>query len=222
MNMNTSQKTILLLCLVLTFAILGLIGAYQESLEAAPSNAIVNGRDPDTVLLESIDAETDGIATSTTLILAETIEIEKHFHNVERWLGAGASSVTMTAYTCTPGSDAFGAWGALLTSVSTPVIAGKTKYDLHKVEVTDVAAAELTRVQFGWSTTSTSGGIVAAGTFTEFVFFPTGIGANVSTTPIQIMMPRLAAGTRLWSRCWVDGENATAIKFLIGIHEYDE
>ena len=156
-----------------------------------------------------------------TSILAEITEVEKHFHNVERWMGASAAIDTMTAYVATSGTDAYGVWLAVLTGNDTPIIPTMTKFDLHHIVISDVTSANITRMQIGWDTTETTN-IVTENQFTEIVFVPSGIGANVAASPTDVKMPRLDAGMLVWARFWVAGQTEDEVDFFVGIHEYEE
>lgn len=150
------------------------------------------------------------------VIETETIEIDTHFHVQERWLGAGAST-GMAGYSLTSGNDDWGSWVTLLDTGDTPIIAGRTAFDFRRVLFTVQDTAAVHRMQIGWGATGT---IISGERFTEVMFLPSGIGANISTIPVSIRIPRLAAGTLVSARTWVDGENADGTTFFMGIHEY--
>ncbi len=65
-------------------------------------------------------------------IEAEVIEVEKHLHSPERWLGLnGAPTATVfadaneTSYQIDSGNTVFGSWVQILGTDDTPVVAGK-------------------------------------------------------------------------------------------------
>ena len=160
----------------------------------------------------------DSTQAQVDTIEDETIEIEKHLHNVERWVGAGSDVTTMTAITITAGNDTWGSWVTVLGAGTTPVIAGKTKFDFNRYLVVDVDTAAIHRIQIGWGAT---GDIVSSNQYTEIALIPTGIGANVSACPGNILMPRVTAGVVVSARAWVSGANGDTIEVFFGLHEYD-
>ena len=170
-----------------------------------------------------LDTKADDSATSQVNILAEIVIVERHLHppSGERWLGDGASSMTMTAYTTIAGTDDWGDWLPILTGSDTPIVPAMTFFDLHHVVVSSVDTAAITRLQIGWDATA-AGNIVSGNQFSEILFFPTGIGANVAAAPTDIRMPRLPAGMLVWARVWVNGEDGAGVDLFVGIHEYAE
>jgi len=145
---------------------------------------------------------------------------ERHFHNKERWLGNGAVVESLTGYTITSGNAAYGAETLLLDSDKTPVITGKRFFDVHRVIFLSISNATTFAFRFIWGT-GTVGDAETAGQFSNIITVATGIGANISSSPTELMMPRLAAGTKVWAKCKNATNLATAV-ILIGLHEYDQ
>lgn len=170
-------------------------------------------------------------STQTQIDTIETLsnKIDAEPHTPERFCGAHASPsfpttagdfATMTAYQATAGSDDWGSWLHLVGSTDVPTISGKDTYDIHEVEISTVSSAAFTRMQLGWDATTTTA-IIANNTYTEVVFQPSGIGANVSAGPIGIRMPDITVGTLFFARIWTDGVSGNTVDFFIGTHEFD-
>lgn len=109
---------------------------------------------PDAGALTSISDETDKIDSAATDGLAGTnnslayrvMEIEKHVHSRERWWGAVAvpdetnaieANVTRP-FVATSGADTWGAAIPVLGTDDVPVPTGLTKFDLHRLLITDL------------------------------------------------------------------------------------
>lgn len=185
-------------------------------LGADSGQGIINGRHPFQIRLEAIE----------TLAL----KIDEEAHTVERFCGVAdtpsfpttaCSSETMSPHVLTSGDDDWGAWAFVIGSGDTPLISGKEAFDIHEIEIASVSTASFARLQIGWNATTTTA-IIADNDYTEVVFQPSGIGANVSAGPIEIRMPDVDAGTLVWARIWIDGENAATADIFLGMHEFDE
>ena len=176
---------------------------------------------------------TSGLAGVSNSLAYRTHEIEKHFHNYERWFGISAdqsgndwalsvSTAGMpTVYQAISGNDTYGAdandeakvWGtddALGTNV---------KLDIHEIFVT--AASETSifylRVVHGSGTMADA---ITAGQYTEFpIIADAAVGGSISII-IPVMMPRITIGT---DKIWIQAKNTTdnaTISFLVGAHGY--
>lgn len=158
-------------------------------------------------------------------------EIERHFHSRERWFGKLAVQTatdwadnTLTPYRAISGNNDYGSdpndEALVLGTADTPAISGMTHYDVHHLEV--IAASSTTvyklRIVYG---TGTMADAIAAGQYsTVMVKYDPGIG-DTSGTPIEIQMPRCAAGSmQVWVQAWNATNNAT-IDFFVGLHEYE-
>ena len=174
-----------------------------------------------------IDEAIDDIAD----VSAEVTEIEHHIHNRERWFGkTGSQTATdwgtlasLTAYTAISGS---GTWGAdendeaqLLGTADTPAITGMAKFDLHRLFMVAFSAATVYYIRIVWGT-GTMADAITAGQYSDVPVATNVTPANKATgSPIDIIMPRIAAGTKVWAQCMNATDNAT-VTFLIGLHEY--
>jgi len=178
------------------------------------------------------DAATLGLLGTYNSLAYRVHEIEKHFHNRERWCGkdatpdgedqvsaiTGAGADEMNPYVSTAGNDTYGAWIQIFGPDDLPIVTDMVKADIHRILITDVAAlADKTihKLQIAWGAAGNTG--FAAGDFTEIQFAPEKGGKQ---TPVTVLMPRINAGTKVWVRHWVDGQNAVTANFFVGIHEY--
>lgn len=130
-----------------------------------------------------------------------------------------ADADTMTPYVLTGGNDDWGAWVQLIGSGDMPIRTGKETFDIHDLLISSVSTAEMGRVQIGWDATTTTT-IVANEAYSTVMFHPEGIGANVGVGHININTPDLDAGTLVFARCWIDGENGATADIHIEIHEF--
>ena len=174
-----------------------------------------------------IDSEaTDGLAGVSNSLAYRVHEIEKHFHGYERWFGAAASAsgethvadainASIVEFQIDSANNAWGAWVQILGSSDTPVDSG-AKFDLHRLVFTGVERFNSHHfVQIGAGTSGAAS--LTAGTYTEFVFESS--TAKGTETPIDVMMGRQDAGTKVWARCLVNADTGT-LDFFYGLHEY--
>lgn len=199
-----------------------------------PSNVSVSSR------LGTIQAMTDkidGVAvnglTGVSNSLAYKVhEIERHLHSYERWLGLAVTpsgethrADRITDYTIAnviapfvvdAGNDAWGSWVQVLGSSDTPVDAAKTHFDISYVSFSSNERAGIYFVQFGFGTSAAQA--VADSTFT--VCTAPFDAPNVFDSD-RLQSRRNAAGTKVWVRCLVPGQNTGLLSFYIGLHEYE-
>jgi len=171
------------------------------------------------------------IENKIDLILAETIEIEGHLHNYEKWFGLAAAPVGEThradrmgpaiePFTLTAGNLTWGNWIQVLGSIDTPVQAGKTKFDFHRVMITETTSTNQFIIQI---INGESAGFAAKIAVEDFDEFPYIAATNNNDSGIsEIIGIRLDVGCKCWLRCCAIGANAPTLKLYIGIHEYDE
>lgn len=181
---------------------------------------------------------TTGLAGTENSLAYRVHEIEKHFHNYERWYGKSAdqsgvnpwatalSTAGMrTAFRTISGSEVVGAdandeaqvWG-LYDTLSVGGVA-QTKLDFHEMFITasSVTTIWYIRVVFGSGTLAAA---IAAGQYMEFPLVADAAQNGSIDIIVPIMMPRVTIGTH---KIWVQGKNATdnaTIDFLIGVHGY--
>jgi hypothetical protein len=178
-------------------------------------------------------AATSGLAGTANSLAYRVHEIEKHFHNHERWFGISAdqsgndwalsvSTAGMpTAFTAISGNDTYGAdandeakvWG------TDDAMGSDTKLDLHEIFVT--AASETSiyylRIIYGSGTMADA---ITAGQYTELPIVADAATGGSIDTIITVMMPRITIGTH---KIWIQAKNTTdnaTISFLVGAHSY--
>lgn len=173
-------------------------------------------------------AATDGLSGTSDSLAYRVNEIERHFHNYERWFGLAAipdaevhraDSITdnPSPFVMDAGNDTWGAWLQVLGSSDTPAIAGSAKYDFHKMDIITVERANAThfiQVAVGAS----GAAALAAGTYTEFVFRPQSVQGRAA--PIPFLDRRMDVGTKAWTRVLSKGQNTGTVEFYLGLHEY--
>lgn len=177
--------------------------------DAAPSNVDLDGQDPDTGLLQKIDEESH--TPKDTLGLSSSASFPT----------TAADADTMTPYVLTSGDDDWGPWLLLIGSDDTPLRTGKDTFDINDLLVQTVSTAATGRIQIGWDLTTTTV-ILANETYTSVMFNPEGIGNNIGVGHIDIDTEDINAGTLVWGRLWVDGENGATASIFIEIHEFDK
>jgi len=183
--------------------------------------------------LEKIDRlAAQGLAGVADSLAFRIEEIEKHFHNHERWLGLHASPTgtnwaddVLTPFVAISGSGVYGADGsdeALVLGIDdTPAISGMVKFDIHRLLVIDVdhSTPYKLRIVYG---TGTMADAITAKQYSEVMVLFDAVNPQISAgKPVEVMMPRLICGT---DKVWIQARNATdnsQIDFLVGLHEYE-
>lgn len=174
------------------------------------------------------NAPVDGLTGVEDSLAYKVEEIEKHFHNLERWLAAAAvpagethvaDSITdnQTAFRADGGNDTWGPWLQILGSSDTPAQTGLLKFDLHRLLIISHERNNncyLIQIGFGAS----GAAALSAGDYTE-VPLVTG-GGNTEVGPIDMISARQDVTTKAWVRVWAVGQNTGTLDFLIGLHEY--
>ena len=170
----------------------------------------------------ALQVDTAALLVDTASIEALSEEIEVHNHGYERWLGAKAvptatsfADETETAFQIDSGNTVFGDWVQILGSDDTPIDAGKTYYDLHRLLITAAERTTPYRVQIGFGESGAAA--LSAGTYIVFMFAKnTGVP---QPSPVVIQGDRQAAGTLCWARCRTNADTGT-LNFTVGLHEY--
>jgi len=157
----------------------------------------------------------------------DAIILEDHFHNVERWVGKSAdqsgnnwgTQSSLTHFTAISGDGDFGSdaddEAKIVGSDDTPLVAGNTHFDAHRIMCVSASNANpfLLRLIYG---TGTMQQAITAGQYSEIMVTEARKGS-----PIEVRMPRVASGTKMWAQAKNATDNAT-IDFFMGIHEYAE
>lgn len=180
----------------------------------------------------------DGLATSGLAGTANSLayrvhEIEKHFHNHERWFGISADqsgndwalSVSdagmRSPFVAISGNATWGAdandeakvWG------TDDAMGSDTKLDFHEIFVTAASVTSIfyLRIVYGSGTMADA---ITAGQYTEMPVIADAATSGSIDVIIPVMMPRITIGTH---KIWIQAKNATdnaTISFLVGAHSY--
>lgn len=176
------------------------------------------------------DLATRGLSGTADSLAYRVGELERHFHNWERWMCVaavpsdthkadriGATATSTAAFTLTSGNDTWGAWLQILGSGDTPVVAGQIKYDVHRILITTTNQVAVWFIQLAFGASGADA--LTANTFCSFVYNPA--GPTDKTSPIDVLTRRQANGTLAWARAWAVGANGKTISFMFGLHEYE-
>jgi len=112
-------------------------------------------------------------------------------------------------------------WGdaiPIVGSADDPTAVGDDSYfDLHHILISDSADATvyLMRLIYG---TGTSGNAISAGQYSELLFLP-GTGPKSTPVTINVPMPRVAVGQKVWVQVW-NATNLSEIDFFWKCHGY--
>lgn len=178
-----------------------------------------------------LTAEHVVLANEHATLVADVLEHDEHFHNRERWLGLQDPQTatdwalnTLNAFVAVSGNNDYGGDPAdealVLGTDDTPVVAGNTRFDMHRIFITASSVNTWWKMRFIWGT-GTMADAITAGQFSEVMFAQDNANPQQSVgTPFSIIMPRLEAGQdQVWAQAWNVGNNAT-VAFLVGLHEY--
>ena len=172
----------------------------------------------------------NGLAGVEDSLAYKVAELERHAHSWERWFGAatvpaGETHVadrindTSAPFQMDAGNDTWGAWVQVLGSTDLPVVAGRVKYDIHKLVFTDVEKnGKIHKLQIAFGASGAAA--LAAETYTELIFFSS-LGFPGDALPARLQTRRQGVDTKIWARVWVVGENTGTIDFFYGLHEYE-
>ena len=156
----------------------------------------------------------------------EIAEIEHHLHNRERWFGISADQSgnnwalrgTLNPFVLTSGAGVWGAWAKILGPADTPAIPGMTKFDGHRVLVSDLGASTPFIIQVAQGPDADVA--LAAGHFTEFmVVAADAVVTRAGGLPVDIITRLVDVGTQVWARCKC--ATADTVSCFVGIHEYE-
>ena len=158
--------------------------------------------------------------------------IDKHIHNVDRWLGEHSSRSleddcgeidTMTVFQTDAGNDGYGAAVCVIGRNDVPIVSGGVMYGAHHLAVVDVestADLKIHKVQVVYGN-GTFAAALAAGQYTDAPPFVPLRGAAFTYVDINII--RLLSGSdKVWVRHWVDGVDTGTMNFFMGLHEYPQ
>jgi hypothetical protein len=161
-------------------------------------------------------------------ILEEVETVEHHLHNAERWWGAvgvpdetNAIAATVTVpFAATSGNNTWGAAIPILGTGDSPVTSISTTFDPHRILITgldDETDAWRLRLIWGSSDSATA---IAAGQWSEVMLQSNAVPGNrAGGQPVDIIMPILTVGIKMWAQVWND-TNGEVLSFFWGAHGY--
>ena len=174
---------------------------------------------------------TNGLLGKNNSLAYRVHEIERHFHNKERWLGKkGTQTATdwadnvLTPFVAISGSDTYGADTddeALVLGIdNTPVDSGNVKFDVHRLLIVDVDhdTPYKIRIIYGSGTMAEA---ITAKQYSEVMMQFDSTNPQLSAgIPVEVMMRRVTSGVdKIWAQAW-NATDDSEIDFLIGLHEY--
>lgn len=174
-------------------------------------------------------AATDGLAGTSNSLAYRIHELERHFHNRERWWGAtgapdetNAIAATVTVpFAATSGNNAWGTAIPICGTGDTPTpTPDDAKFDCHRIMVTDLDDdTSPWRLRIIWGS-GTSADAITAGQWTEIMVMTNAVPGNrAGGSPVDVIMRRVDTGTKLWAQSWND-TNSEILSFYWGAHGY--
>jgi hypothetical protein len=199
---------------------------------AARILALQTGQGVDTAEIAKIDnAAVDGLLGVADSLAYKVHEIEKHFHNRERWFGKLAVQTAtdwaennLSPFRAISGNNDYGTEAndeaLIFGTADTPAIVGGVKYDAHRLFIIDASSTTIWKLQLIYGS-GTMAAAIAAGQFSTVMVKVDAAAAATPALPVDIITPRLTCGVdKMWMRAWNATDNAT-IDFFAGIHEYN-
>lgn len=178
--------------------------------------------------LLAVQAAVAALQATVDDIEEEVEEIDQHVHNVERWWGSNGAATETNAiaatvtvpFQATSGNDDWGVAIPICGTADNPVLVGMATFDPHRLLVTDLDDdTDPWRIRIIWGT-GTSGAAIAAGQWTEaMVITNTVPGNRAGGDPVDIRMPPIALGTKMWAQVW-NNTNGEVLEFFWGAHGY--
>jgi hypothetical protein len=176
------------------------------------------------------ELKTNGLLGVSNSLAYRIHELERHNHSWERWFAKAAIpsgethvadriSDSQTPFVLDGGNNTWGAWVQILGSEDLPVMAGRVKFDPHKIVVVDMERVDtihLLQVAFG----ETAAAALTSGDYTELVF-KSPAGLPIDAVPIRLQTRRKDVDTKVWARVWAVGQTSGTIDFFYGLHEYE-
>ena len=175
-------------------------------------------------------AASDGLSGVANSLSYRIQEIERHFHNRERWWGAvgapdetNAIEANVTRPFAAPSrADTWGAAVPICGTDDDPTPGdGDTKFDIHRLLVTDLDdETDAWRMRIIWGT-GTSAAAIGADQWTEIMLQANAVPGNrAGGQPIEVIMRRVDVGAKLWAQSWNNSINEE-LSFFFGVHGYE-
>ena len=181
--------------------------------------------------LQKIDSyATDGLSGVPNSLAYRVEELERHFHNRERWWGAvavpdetNAIAATVTVpFVAASGDNTWGTAIPISGTADDPTPGdGDVKFDCHRILVTDLDDdTSPWRFRIIWGT-GTSAEAITAVQWTEIMEITNAVPGNrAGGSPVDVMMRRVNVGVKLWAQAWND-TNLEELSFFWGAHGYE-
>ena len=151
---------------------------------------------------------------------------DMHFHSREIWRGKRDPQTetlwadnTLNPFILTSGDNDYGAAEQILGSEDTPVKPEYIFYDPHRILVAALSSDTVYKIRTAYGV-GTVEDALSAGHFSEMMVVRGGVGLITGGDPHEMMIPRLAVGTKMWMYCW-NVTNTATISLFIGFHEYE-
>lgn len=168
---------------------------------------------------------------SDSRVLHIVTEIERHVHSPAVWFGKSAdqsgnnwAADTLTPYQAISGDGDYGAdaddEALVIGSDDTPTSVGFEEFDIRRILIDGVSASSVYKLRICWGT-GTLAAAVLAGQCSEFQLKDDNVGNVEADFPVDLQMPQLDAGTKVWIQCKNATDDAT-VDFFVGLHEYLE
>ena len=207
-------------------------GGSDGAIVDAGTNTVLGLYEP--ALSDEIDkidnAATDGLAGVSNSLAYRVMELERHFHNRERWWGALAGPDETNAIEANVNRPFAAASGVNTWGTAIPICGtdddptpgdGDTKFDVHRVLITDLDDDTTPwRLRLIWGT-GTSGDAIAADQWTEIIVQSNAVPGNrAGASPADVIMRREDVGVKIWAQVW-NVNNGEILSFFYGVHGYE-
>jgi len=155
---------------------------------------------------------------------------ELHQQGHEHWLGISADQAgdnwgadRLSPFVCTSGDADYTEGGAakLLGIDDTPVFAGNSYFDIHRILITGVSLDTVYKIRLIWGTGTMNEAIAVDQKTEVMIKFDAANPQQSAGIPFDILMDKIAVGVKMWAQCKNLADLAT-VSFYIGLHEYAE
>ena len=174
------------------------------------------------------DAATASVIALLREILEETVTVEEHFHNLERWWGAtqgpdetNAIAATVTSdFVAVSGANTWGTAIPILGTADDPTPGGQLLFDPHRIIFTDLdddTSLWRFRIIYGYGTSAAA---ILAGQWSEIPAITNAIPGNrAGGVASDIRKIVLSVGIKMWSQAW-NATEGEALSHQWGCHGY--
>ena len=201
--------------------------AIQAVTDALPDAGALTTIDTDTSKID--DAATSGLAGTSNSLAYRVHELERHFHNVERWWGAAAvpdetnaiAATVTVPFVAVSGDNTWGAAIPICGTADNPVLSTDAKFDIHRLLIVSLDdETDAWRIRIIWGT-GTSADAITAGQWSEIMLQSNAVPGNrAGGQPLDVIMRRETVGTKLWAQVW-NNTNRETMSFYWGAHGYE-